>query len=130
MVLLTEVEVQSIMILIFEQLVLIKKSYYFLNCLNFNVIQSTIPLKVLHNLTYIHPSKNLKFLMIAFLLPFSANEYIQTCGILSGVKDNFLTTFTGVDSQLVKFAIIFIVAIMIVVFFTSLLDKKKDAKKK
>ncbi len=51
-------------------------------------------------------------------------------GILSGVKDNFLTTFTGVDSQLVKFAIIFIVAIMIVVFFTSLLDKKKDAKKK
>ncbi|MBQ8299043.1 MAG: hypothetical protein IJX99_04120 [Clostridia bacterium] len=51
-------------------------------------------------------------------------------GILSGVKDNFVTTFTSVDSQLVKFAIIFIAAITIVVFFTSLLDRKKDTKKK
>lgn len=51
-------------------------------------------------------------------------------GIFSSAKDSFVSTFTGVDSELVRFAIIFIVAITIVVFFTSLLDRKKDVKKK
>lgn len=51
-------------------------------------------------------------------------------GIMSGIKNNFLETFTGVNPGLVKIAIIFIAAITVVVFFTALMDKKKDVKKK